>query len=68
MGRGRGNLNNHGQPPAGCSAQAGGCAESSRRFPSGESRDYAGTYANLITSSSTRSLAIRRSGGRGPAK
>jgi hypothetical protein len=39
-----------------------------RRSPSGESRDQAGTYVNLITSSSTRSLATRRSRGRGPAK
>jgi hypothetical protein len=37
-------------------------------FRSGESRDQAGTYVNLITSSPTRSLVTRRSGGRGPEK
>lgn len=31
-------------------------------------RGYAGTYVNLITSLPMRSLATRRSGGRGPAK
>lgn len=36
--------------------------------PSGELRDQAGTYVNLITSSPIKSLATRRSGGRGPAK
>jgi hypothetical protein len=36
--------------------------------PSGELRDQAGTYVNLIASSPTKSLATRRSGGRGPAK
>ena len=40
----------------------------SRRRPSGESRDQAGTYVNLITSPPMRSLATRRSRGRGPAK
>ena len=38
------------------------------RDPSGELRDQAGTYVNLIASSPIRSLATRRSGGRGPAK
>jgi hypothetical protein len=36
--------------------------------PSGESRDYAGTYVNRIASSAIKSLATRWSGGRGPAK
>src|SRR3982074_3796417 len=34
----------------------------------GERHDHAGTYVNLMTSSPMRSLATRRSGGRGPAK
>jgi hypothetical protein len=39
-----------------------------RQSRSGKSRDQAGTYVNLITPSPRRSLATRRSGGRGPAK
>src|SRR4029453_9647374 len=39
-----------------------------QRFLSGELGDYAGTQVNRITSSPIRSLVIRRSGGRGPAK
>jgi hypothetical protein len=34
----------------------------------GALRDQAGTYVNLIASSPIKSLATRRSGGRGPAK
>src|SRR5262245_1015129 len=40
----------------------------SRRSPAGESRDQAGTYVNLITSSPIRLLCTRRSGRRGPTK
>src|SRR5829696_8474288 len=39
-----------------------------RRDPLGELCDQAGTYVSLIASSPIRSLAARRSGGRGPAK